>query len=198
MAPKIIDKLEKRDELLQKAYDFITQFGIQAFSTASFIQHFNIGKSSLYHYFRSKDEIIYELYYRLALKDIERSQKQIKAEMNLLEKLETVFEFYLSTDPVNKKFQQLYYEFLSTQSNKKQDKMQQYDHDLMQKMQELLEDIFQQEINKQTIHPQSLDLINAMIVTSDGMLLYSFALEDFDLSSEFGRYLQTTVEFISI
>ncbi len=86
MSPKIIDKDEKRRDIVYKACDFILDYGVKNFSTSSFIKHLKIGKSSLYHYFKSKDEILYEVYYQIALDDIKRSEKIVNSSMSLKEK----------------------------------------------------------------------------------------------------------------
>lgn len=193
MAPKIIDRIKKRDELISKAYDYVLKFGIADFSTDSFIRHFQIGKSSLYHYFRSKDEIIYALYYRVALSDIERSRKQIRPEMSLREKLAVIFDFYLSDDLINRRFQEIYKEFLQIYHRSNKPNLEKIDSDLMGQMQELIETVLQEEIDLAHIQPESIGLVNSMIVTADGMLLYAFSLEEFNLSEELGRYLDSLV-----
>jgi AcrR family transcriptional regulator len=198
MSPKTMDKDEKRQDIVKKAYDFIFDFGISNFSTNSFIKHLKIGKSSLYHYFKSKDEILYEVYYRLILSDIESTRKRIDNNMSLTQKLEIVFDFYLCTSHTNRKVQEIYVEFLHIYSDKKIEKMTQYDEEIISKMQKLLNDILQLEIDKKTIKPESLNLIKSIIITADGMLLYSFALTNFNLSTEFQIYLDNLINLIQI
>lgn len=194
MAPKIIDKKRKRQELAFKAYDFISTFGIKKFSTTSFIKYLDIGKSSFYHYFKSKDEIICEIYYQTALDDIQQSINKIKPTMGLEEKLEIVFEFYLcETNTSDKEF---YMEFLNIYADKKIDIMREYDKDLMQRFQQLLTNIFEEEIIKNSISPIGLELINSMIITADGMLMYSFTIEDFNLQKEFKKYLISIIKLL--
>ncbi len=194
MAPKTVDKKLKRQELAFKAYDFISTFGIKKFSTSSFIKYLDIGKSSFYHYFKSKDEIICEIYYQTTLDDINQINKRIQPSMSLEEKLEIVFEFYLcETNTEDKEF---YMEFLNIYADKKIDVMEEYDKDLMQRFQQLLTGILEEEIEKNHISSLSLSLINSMLITADGMLMYSFSLANFNLQYEFRKYLTSIIKLL--
>ncbi|MCV6606753.1 MAG: TetR/AcrR family transcriptional regulator [Campylobacterales bacterium] len=194
MSPKIVSVEGKRDDIISKAMEFIEEQGIEKFSTGSFIKHFKIGKSSLYHYFKSKDEILYEIYYKIVMEDIEKSREKIKINMSIEEKMDIIFDFYLASDSVNKKVQKIYKEFLHISSEKKIDKLQEYDEKLLKATRDLISEVFEYEIENREFSPLSLDMINSIIVTSDGMLLYSFSVDSFDLSYEFRKYLDTTLK----
>ena len=197
MPKELSNRDAKRQEIIYKAYEFIIKFGIKEFSTNAFIKYFKIGKSSLYHYFTSKDEILYELYYNLALDSIKKAKVKIEnSKLSLKETLEIVFDFYLGSSSENLRQQQLYIEFLYIYSAKKTENMEKYDEYLMEHIQSFLKEILEAEISKGHIYPNSIDLVNSMLVTADGMLLYSFSLKNFNLEREFRLYLNTTLELI--
>ncbi len=198
MAPKLVDNEEKRLNIIYKAYDYIEKFGIKDFSTTAFIKYYKMGKSSLYHYFKSKDEILHEVYYRLALDELKKINTKIQKEDSIEKKLEIIFEFYLSEDLITIKLRNLYLEFLNIQSDKKNERMKEYDKILFQEYHNTLKEVFLYEIEKGNIKQESLDLIKSLIVTPDGMLVYSYSIDSFNLPVEFRLYLNTILTLIKI
>jgi len=198
MALKTINNEEKRLSLINKGYDYILEFGIKDFSTAAFIKYYKMGKSSLYHYFKSKDEILHEIYYRFAIDELNRIESKIKKDAFLEDKLEVVFDFYLSNDLLTKKLRELYVEYLNIYTEKKDQKMKDYDQELLEKFGLSLEKIFLDEIEKGVIKKESLEIINGLMATSDGMLIYSYYLDNFDLTTEFRKYLNSIIKLIKI
>jgi len=196
MAPKIVDNEQKRLNIVYKAYDYILEFGIKDFSTTAFIKHFKMGKSSLYHYFKSKDEILHEIYYRLAIDELNKIESKIKPDNSLEEKLEVLFDFYLSDDLLTKKLRELYLEYLNIYTEKKDKKMREYDTELLEKFEAVLEKIFIGEIEKGNIKKESVELVTSLLATSDGMLIYSHYLDNFDLPKELRKYLKTIIKLI--
>jgi AcrR family transcriptional regulator len=196
MAPKIVDNEQKRLNIVYKAYDYILDFGIKDFSTTAFIKHYKMGKSSLYHYFKSKDEILHEIYYRLAIDELNKIESKIKSDNSLEEKLEVLFDFYLSDDLLTKKLRELYLEYLNIYTEKKDKKMREYDTELLEKFEAVLEKIFIGEIEKGNIKKESVELVTSLLATSDGMLIYSHYLDNFDLPKELRKYLKTIIKLI--
>jgi AcrR family transcriptional regulator len=196
MAPKIVDNEQKRLNIVYKAYDYILDFGIKDFSTTAFIKHYKMGKSSLYHYFKSKDEILHEIYYRLAIDELNKIESKIKSDNSLEEKLEVLFDFYLSDDLLTKKLHELYLEYLNIYTEKKDKKMREYDTELLEKFEAVLEKIFIGEIEKGNIKKESVELVTSLLATSDGMLIYSHYLDNFDLPKELRKYLKTIIKLI--
>ena len=131
MAPKIIDKKQKREEIALKAFKFIEEFGLENFSTTVFIKYLGIGKSSLYHYFESKEEILYEALYLVTIEYMKESEKRLNSELSLKGKLEILYEFYLIDSKENIWFRGIYLEYLKIFVDAHTDIMKSYNQDLM-------------------------------------------------------------------
>jgi len=196
MAPKSLYNEEKRLSIISKVYDYIEVHGVKDFSTTAFIKYYKIGKSSLYHYFKSKDEILHEAFYLLAIDELETIKRTLKKEYSLEDKLNFVFDFYLSDNLLTKKYRDIYLEYLNIYNEKKDEKMKQYDKDLFQKYNKCLNTIFLDEINKGTIKKESIGLIDSLLATSDGMLLYAYSIDGFNLTLKFRQYLDTILKLI--
>merc|ERR1712065_105051 len=93
--PKIVNKEQKRKEIALKAYEFICTQGIKNFSTDALIKYMNIGKSSLYNYFKSKDEILYEVQIISTDEYLKNIKNNLQDANTLKEKLYIFFNFYL-------------------------------------------------------------------------------------------------------
>ena len=58
MAPKVIDKEQKRRQIIYSATQVFAQQGINNFKMIDVARQAGLGKGTLYEYFRSKDELI--------------------------------------------------------------------------------------------------------------------------------------------
>ena len=56
--PKIVDKQEKRERILDAAFRILARKGIGAVTIADIAEAAGVGKGTIYEYFRSKDEIL--------------------------------------------------------------------------------------------------------------------------------------------
>ena len=62
MSPKIVDKLEKKQEILKAAMRIFAQNGVGKTKMADIAKAAGIGKGTIYEYFRSKEDIFAETY----------------------------------------------------------------------------------------------------------------------------------------
>jgi AcrR family transcriptional regulator len=60
MSPRIVDKNVKKDEILQAAFNVYCEKGLSKTRMADIALAANIGKGTIYEYFRSRDEIFLE------------------------------------------------------------------------------------------------------------------------------------------
>jgi AcrR family transcriptional regulator len=58
MAPKRIDKEAKREQILRAAMEVFVQQGVYGFKMIDIARAANVGKGTLYEYFRSKEELV--------------------------------------------------------------------------------------------------------------------------------------------
>ena len=70
--PKIVDREKKRSEIAKRAMDVFARKGFQATTIQDIADADGIGKGTVHHYFRSKDEILMAVTSEIFL-DIERS-----------------------------------------------------------------------------------------------------------------------------
>lgn len=193
MAPKVVKKEQKREEIARAALAFIEENGFEAFSTAALIKYMGIGKSSLYHYFESKEEILYESFYLITLEYVNVCKEKIQKEMCLEDKLEILLDFYLVDSKENLWFRTLYLEYLKIFVNAHTDTMKEYNISLFNLYEKTFREVLQEEINRGIIKPEAIKFAKSMILTADGMLLYFFSIDEFDLSKELRSYIENLI-----
>jgi AcrR family transcriptional regulator len=196
--PNKKDTEEKKREILYKVFDYILEFGIKEFSVSAFIKHYKIGKSSIYHYYKSKDEILHEMYYKLAMDDLAKTEKEVAVKDSLEDKLRVIFGFYLSTDPKDIKCQEIFLEYFSSYKSRDNELLLQYDKEVVEGFEKLIKTTIKDEIQKGTIKKEALDIADSLYATGDGMMMYSHTISEYNLSQEFGKYLETIIKLIKI
>ena len=59
--PKVVDVEKKREEIAKKSVDLVLEKGFANITVSQVASHANIAKGSIYNYFNSKEDIIYEI-----------------------------------------------------------------------------------------------------------------------------------------
>ena len=87
MCPRIVDKEEKKNRIVLAAMKVFSEKGVKSSRMADIASQAEIGKGTIYEYFRNRDEILVESFYlmlgemegnlELALKDIENPEDRI-------------------------------------------------------------------------------------------------------------------------
>ena len=198
MAPKIVNKEEKRQEIANLSYEYLLEVGIENFSTDGLIKHLKIGKSSLYHYFKSKDEIIHEIMKNLNREYFEYLNQYLHKNMSLKHKLQTIYYTYLDESKENIEVLKLLKEFYAVYEHEQTELVKQSTENYFHKMQDVLREVLEEEIQKKRIKPEAINLVNTILTTADGMLIYSLSLESFNLSSEFNTFIDSFCELVKV
>lgn len=60
MSPKIVDKVQRRSEIASVALELFAEKGFQTVSVSRIAMACGIGKATLYEYFSTKDDLVYE------------------------------------------------------------------------------------------------------------------------------------------
>lgn len=198
MARIKINKEKKREELAYKAYEFILSYGLGKFSTNSFLKYLNMGKSSFYHYYKSKDEVIFEMLYHLTIDYFENVRELIKKDITFKEKLKIYFSFYLVENEENKEFRKIYKEFLYIKKSSEKTLLCARDIDLLEKYKGVLDEIIKSEIERKNIIEETINHTFSLMSLADGMLLYSYSFPNFNLSKELNKSLDSFISLVEV
>ena len=189
--PKIVNSSEKIDFICEKAYEEFIKNGVNSFSLNKFIESLNISKGQFYHYFKTKEELVFEVIDRKSEKFFVNTEKEIKEAQTFLEKLLALFSFYLVLSaPENKPFDKFmkdtFYMYLNIENEFiKQKNAECYDY-----LFNATNEIFDEMIAKKTLNENAKKFIPSLIATADGMYLQSMILENYDLKKNLIDYIR--------
>lgn len=189
--PKIVNFDEKKDYICLKAYEEFIENGVNNFSLNKFIHSINMSKGQFYHYFKTKEELIFEVIDRKGSELFEDIEVKINKATTFNDKLIAFFSFYLDlSTPDNKPFDKLmkdtFYMFLNVENQFIKQKNIEF-YNLIFK---LIDEIFTDMISKKHIKEDSKKIIPSLVATADGMYLQSIILENYDLKKNLTDYIE--------
>lgn len=195
--PKIVNSNEKIDFICEKAYEEFIKNGVNSFSLNKFIESLNMSKGQFYHYFKTKEELVFEVIDRKSEKFFVNTEKEIKEAQTFLEKLLALFSFYLVLSaPENKPFDKFmkdtFYMYLNIENEFiKQKNAECYDY-----LFNTTNEIFDEMIAKKTLNKNAKKFIPSLIATADGMYLQSITLENYNLKENLIDYIKMLDELL--
>ena len=106
--PKIINKEEKIDYICNEAYKVFVEIGIDDFSLNKFIVDINMSKGQFYHYFSTKEQLIYQVMSKKAFELMNNIKEKYKYEESYIYKINLIFEIYLNEEKSFRDLRKLY------------------------------------------------------------------------------------------
>ncbi len=189
--PKIVNFDEKIDFICEKAYEEFIKNGVNNFSLNKFIESLNMSKGQFYYYFKTKEELIFEVIDKKSEKFFIDTEKEINEAQTFSEKILALFSFYLVLSyPENKYFDKLmkytYYIYLNVENEFIKEKNAEcYDY-----LFSVTNEIFDDMIAKKVLKENAKNFIPSLIATADGMYLQSMILENYDLKKNLIDYIK--------
>jgi AcrR family transcriptional regulator len=190
--PIIVNKEEKVKEICLKAYNQFIENGIESFSLNKFVATTDISKGQFYHYFKTKDELVFEVMSHKTLEWIGLYDSYLNNADTLLEKLFILFSLYINHDAESKQIRRLLFDCFHIYIHSKDIKVREYNKNIYKWTDDKLIEIFQKEDSDIV----SNDFIHSISATADGMYLRSLMVDNYDLKSELTKYLIQIVQTI--
>ena len=171
--PKVIDKAKRKEDIAQKSLSLLLEKGFCNWTVSEVAKKAKIAKGSIYNYFDSKEDIVFEIikseYKRY---DIE-VQEKINNSKNIEEKVLAIFELCLSDSEQNKNRRKIYREFVSICLNHPSDKMISFKKDIKIKYIKWLEEILTQAVQENLLKQTAPNFAEGLFVLGEGVLLLS-------------------------
>lgn len=186
--PKIVNKEEKIDYICEEAYKVFVEVGIDDFSLNKFITDINMSKGQFYHYFSTKEQLIYQVMSKKTFELINKINEKYKYEENYMNKINLIFEIYLNEEQAYKDLRKLYIHTLHMYINSNDDEIKKFNNDLYKNIFNSLEQLFDDEIAKGNFNQDSKNLAKSLCATADGMFLLSVMIENYDLKTQLTNY----------
>jgi len=189
--PIIVNKEEKVKEICLKAYTQFVEKGIDNFSLNQFVRSSGISKGQFYHYFKTKEDLVFEVMSHKTLELFEMLDIQLKDATTVLEKLLISFSVYISEDEESINFRKMMFDSFHIYIHSSESKIREYNQVLYQLIDEKLISLFDDVDVK-----NSPALIKSISATADGMYLRSLMVDSYDLKNGLSQYLTLIVPII--
>lgn len=196
--PKIVDKALQRKHIAQAALVSFIDKGVSNFSLSAFLKANSIPKGRFYHYFSSKDALLFESVQLLAGEYLSRFSEEVDWQQDLATKLTVAHEFYLEACPDHQKKQQFVFDVSTHFTRHESLDIQQFNRELYQSIFEIVKSIIEDEISKKRIKPESIGLIPSIVATTDGLLMQSLIMKEVDLRQSLLDYFKSLQQVLSV
>lgn len=186
--PKIVNKDEKIDYICEEAYKVFVDVGIYEFSLNKFISDINMTKEQFYHYFSTKEQLIYQVMLKKSLEIMNNIKEKYKYEESYMYKINLIFEIYLNEEKSFSDLKKLYINTFLMYLTLSDDEIKLFNNSIYKNIFDSLEQIFDDEIQKGNFHPDSKNLIKSLCARANGMFLLSVKIENYDLKTQLTNY----------
>ena len=183
--PIVVNKEEKVLKICEKAYVEFVNNGIDDISLNQLISNIGISKGQFYHYFKTKEDLIFEVISHKTIEEFEFCDKTLKQSKSLKESLLILFSFYISEEKYFSDLRKVLFDCLHIFTHTSKDEIKNYNTEYYRWIDNKLIDIFQ----LHNIENVSETIIKSLSSTADGMYLRSLADGSFNLQSELKNFL---------
>lgn len=186
--PKTVNREEKIDFICDEAYKMFVDIGIDDFSLNKFVIKINMSKGQFYHYFSTKEQLIYQVMSKKAFELNNHIAKEYKNKKTFIEKLNLLFAIYINDEDYYVDFKKLIIDTMHLYINSNNSEIREFNNTMYQTIFTILEQIFDEEITKDNFHKNSKLIAKSICATADGMFLQSLMVENYDLKIELTNY----------
>ena len=185
---KIINKEEKIKFICDEAYKVFVKVGIDEFSLNKFIAEINMSKGQFYHYFKTKEELIYQVISKKTFELVNNIKEEYENKKSFIDKLNLIFSLYLNDEEYYKDLRKLYIDTLHMYIITNNDEIKESNNNDYKDIYNVLKQIFEEEIEQGNFTKDSIHLAKSICATADGMFLQSLMVDNYDLKLELTNY----------
>ena len=185
---KIINKEEKIKFICDEAYKVFVKVGIDEFSLNKFIAEINMSKGQFYHYFKTKEELIYQVISKKTFELVNNIKEEYENKKSFIDKLNLIFSLYLNDEEYYKDLRKLYIDTLHMYIISNNDEIKESNNNDYKDIYNVLKQIFEEEIEQGNFTKDSIHLAKSICATADGMFLQSLMVDNYDLKLELTNY----------
>lgn len=193
----IVDKVQKRKDIALACKDIFCQNGINNLTISQIAKVANVGKGTLYEYFKNKEDIIFEIVNIMMLERNKVKHKKLKELSSTREKIKEFSRFFY--DDAEKELRKLYKEFISISLVNPDKEMIGFQSQCTLNYQKWFEEIFDEGIEKNEIIKNSKVLAKGLFVMAEGMFIISSVTYTInDVKSEIHQFIDAIFDLIEV
>jgi AcrR family transcriptional regulator len=171
--PKVVDVDKKREDIAKKCVDLVLEKGFANITVSQVASHAKVAKGSIYNYFNSKEDIIYEII-KSEYSDYDKEvEEEIAKASTIKEKVLALFKLCLSDEKKDKERRKLYREFVSVCLNQSECDMVDFKKSIKIKYIQWLKKILKSGEEKGVLKKDSERFSQGLFVMAEGVILLS-------------------------
>jgi len=171
--PKIVDIDKKRESIAKKSVQLVLEKGFCNITVSEVASYVGIAKGSIYNYFKTKDDIIYEMIKTEYIEYDKELEKSINDAKSIKEKVLALFQLCISSDKKDERRRQLYKEFVSICLHQENSNMIEFKKSIKTKYINWLDDILKDGEEKGLLKSGSRKFSQGLFVMAEGVILLS-------------------------
>ncbi|WP_457748716.1 TetR/AcrR family transcriptional regulator [Sulfurimonas sp.] len=194
---RIVDKIQKKKDIALACKDLILQKGLHNLTVAQMAKEANIGKGTTYEYFRSKEEIVFELALILMQEHRKVLEAAITKQTTTRQKLKEFSSFFYTQQ--HKELREIYKQFIALSLLHPKTEMLEFNATSIQGYFDWFKEILQEGVNNGELRPEILQLSSGMFALGDGLFIQSAVTNTLDdLQQKTEAYIDTLFDIMEI
>ena len=198
MAPRVVDKEQRRKEIATTCSDLIHDIGMKKLTVAQVAIKAGIGKGTIYEYFENKDDIVFEIMNNHIDAYHNEFLETIKDVKSTKQKVFHFFKFVIDDSIDNLKHFNGYKEYLSIVLSDDNHAMKEFNSKCNIFFNNQLRKFIKDGIDKNELIPQSINLVDGLLTFEKGVALMKMTQDDFDARSSCELYINTLFDLIEV
>lgn len=167
----IVDKEQKKKDIALGAKTLILEEGINNITISQIAKAANIGKGTVYEYFKNKDEIVFELVEVLMLEHNLIKESNLAKLTTTREKIKHFFSFFYVDE--DRELREIYKQFTAIALTSKNEAMVDFQTECYNLYAHWMETIVEEGINKGELKSEAKELIMGIFAFAQGLFLMS-------------------------
>lgn len=197
MSPRKIDKNQRRKEIALASETLIHK-GIRNITVEQVAKNAGIGKGTIYEYFSSKEDIIFEII-NLHIEDYHKEfVKIIQNTKSAKEKLKIFFRFVMDDSEETREHFKGYQDYLSVVLSDDNKEMKTFNCSCNEFFTFQIKEILEEGIKSGELIPQAADFVEGIICFEKGVVLRKMAQENFDAKKVCEDFLDSFFKLLEV
>ena len=191
----IVDKTQKRKDIALSAKEIILEKGIQNLTISAIAKEAGIGKGTFYEYFKSKEDLLFELVEILMHTHNKRIETELETAQSTAERIKIFSNFFY--DEKSSDLRRLYKMFTGISLLSPQEEMTRFQTECFDYYYTWFERIIEEGIAGKELAPAARQMTGAMFATAKGMFIISQTTNrNRDLKEEIHAYVDTLMALL--
>lgn len=198
MPPKKVNKEEKRREIALACFDLIHEIGMKKITVSTVAKTAGIGKGTVYEYFESKDDIIFEIINMHIEHHHNKFLEMIKDVKTTRQKVFHFLDFVMIDSEENTKHFSGYKEYLSVVLSDENNEMKKFNTKCHLFFENKLHKIIKEGIDSKELKSNSLDFVDAIMAFEKGIALQKMTQENFDSYNICKKFINNLFDILEV